>query len=410
MADKFLEYYKLGREMAAQRREQQVRNALAENYQGPTAEVPEQIVAAGAGQSEPTSIAAAPATPGGVNWNNALGKMYQSGLGPEAQAYEEKVYGPAKDKAKLLLEYQLKRALDEGRFGDAQRLMGGTGADMQPGVTMKITPRGTEVELDPFKAAQARRLDAEARDQGIYPGPENSGGGAPPNPLFPQGRQTVQSPQTNVSRAPGISPKQQREIAAKRVESQPEDLNRLTGAVYDLQRLGENADFLVNHPGLSTATGWTAAMGNIPLPTDAYGFTSGLETLKNKVVLNAMQSLKALSASGATGFGNLTEKEGARLENSIDTLNRAQKTEDIRAALSNVSQVSKEIDARLQDAYTNVYGNRPNLKRYSGGFRGAGAPATPTAPPAALDYLRRNNSPALRAQFKAKYGYLPEDK
>lgn len=47
-------------------------------------------------------------------------------------------------------------------------------------------------------------------------------------------------------------------------------------------------------------------------------------------------------------------------------------------------------------------------KEYNWLFGTPGEQPSPTAPPAAIEWLRQNDSPEIRRQFQEKYGYLPE--
>jgi hypothetical protein len=72
---------------------------------------------------------------------------------------------------------------------------------------------------------------------------------------------------------------------------------------------------------LGTFTG--DVLGHIP-HTQTRDAQNALETVKNQVLLTTLGKLKALSATGASGFGALSNQEGKILQNSIANLETAQ--------------------------------------------------------------------------------------
>lgn len=325
-------YFEMGSLLRQRARDEKVRNVLAEAFQPA-----QQPVAVDNGLAPQPITTGAPA---GVNWPGAFEKLYSQGLGPEALSLEEKVYGPARDRQKLQLQYQLKRALETGRMEDAQRIFGelsGGSASGSPGITMSIGPQGPTIAFDPAKAAQDRRENAKGAWEGWLRPQAEPGGQASPA-------------------GGGLSPRARAELAADRAKKQPEDLAQIQNITADLNLLQDTAGKLRTHPGLNTSTGWLAGFGSIPAPTDAYGFSSELDAFKNQMVINTMAKLKALSASGATGFGNLTEKEGGRMENLVASLNRARKTEDVVKSLQDIEDFMEGVKSRSAQDYRQTYG------------------------------------------------------
>lgn len=100
---------------------------------------------------------------------------------------------------------------------------------------------------------------------------------------------------------------------------------------------------LRNHPGysqLGTVAGDAAL--NVPLVrTDAKGANAALETVKAQSLINTLSALKSASATGASGFGSLTEKEGAALQAAISNLSLAQSHSDIDRSLSEIERVMR---------------------------------------------------------------------
>lgn len=98
---------------------------------------------------------------------------------------------------------------------------------------------------------------------------------------------------------------------------------------------------LRQHPGyqeLGTVRGDVATW--IPgVRTDAKGANAILETIKSQSLINTLSALKAASATGASGFGSLTEKEGAALQAAISNLSTAQSHADLDKALGELQRV-----------------------------------------------------------------------
>jgi hypothetical protein len=85
------------------------------------------------------------------------------------------------------------------------------------------------------------------------------------------------------------------------------------------------------------------------LPTsDWRAANNRLTSLKDQIVLQAMQSLKALSPTGSTGFGQLSEREGARLENSLGKLDPYTSEEEGRKILTEVREQLVEMPRRAK--------------------------------------------------------------
>jgi hypothetical protein len=70
--------------------------------------------------------------------------------------------------------------------------------------------------------------------------------------------------------------------------------------------------------------------------TDTYGVAAKIESLKSKLMIEVMGALKAASQTGATGFGQLSEREGEVLRTSIENLNMNMSEKDFSHALAGV--------------------------------------------------------------------------
>lgn len=124
-------------------------------------------------------------------------------------------------------------------------------------------------------------------------------------------------------------------------------------AAYDtnvqaLNRLETSARKLLEHPGLDSITGLTGA--NTPDISDAARDAAAqLDTFKNQVVIGTMMELKNASKTGSTGFGQLSEKEGDRLENSKYPLARAQTYAQMRESLTNFIKYAQDAKKNMKN-------------------------------------------------------------
>jgi len=126
--------------------------------------------------------------------------------------------------------------------------------------------------------------------------------------------------------------------AAKDREAQA----RVADAKQTTDLLLTNVRNLRKHPGFGQlgTFGGNAGDAAIPefVPTDYRGASARLDTIKGQIAIQAMASLKALSSSGATGFGALSEKELGLLTGSIQTLTTSQNNADIVSALEQIEK------------------------------------------------------------------------
>lgn len=125
-------------------------------------------------------------------------------------------------------------------------------------------------------------------------------------------------------------------------------------ASYD--RLEEQVK-LVKRAKLGRITGITGMVPNIPGMAGATA-ESRLTGLKNKVMIDTMRSLKAISPTGATGFGSLTEAEGARLEGYLGNLSTATDDTELKRVLDDIEDFSRKAKARLTEAYKQKHRTR----------------------------------------------------
>lgn len=106
-------------------------------------------------------------------------------------------------------------------------------------------------------------------------------------------------------------------------------------AIRQLELARDNARSIMNHPAFNQATG--SIQGRLPsiLP-GSVEFDRALQGFKDNVVVDTIMAMKQASKTGATGFGNLTEAEGKRLENRWGNLDQSS-PETVRKSLKNAA-------------------------------------------------------------------------
>lgn len=141
-----------------------------------------------------------------------------------------------------------------------------------------------------------------------------------------------------------------------------------------------------------------ALMSKIP-GTEAYDYKASLQTVKSRMGLD---TLIALKKQGGT-LGAVSEKELDLLLANIANLEQAQNDGQFVAGLEAVIKQYDRLINRVNSELTAKY------KKPQGKAPGSPASANRGSAPAdAIQYLRNNPTPGMKAAFKAKYGYLPE--
>lgn len=175
------------------------------------------------------------------------------------------------------------------------------------------------------------------------------GGGMPPPPTPPEG---------GVS---GLTPAQQRELQFATAKEQAKQQSKLQAAlpeikarkqevVQQMESLKKEISDLREHPGLEYVTGArlgteTGKKTSALISQDAANAKALQDTIQGKIFTTVISQLKSLSATGATGLGALSNKEGDKLQNSYANLISTQDTDTYKKRLRDFeSQVNKSID------------------------------------------------------------------
>jgi len=158
-------------------------------------------------------------------------------------------------------------------------------------------------------------------------------------------------------------------------------------AIVDIDDATSVASAILAHPGLDASVGGTSLFPTIP-GSDASNFESKLEQFKSKQFLTNIQKMK--------GMGSLSEAEGKKIAAAAGALDLNMSEDAFRAEMQVIIDGLKKAKTFINKKYGNTGSSSTNKAE------GASNPA----PQAALQMLQQN--PAMREQFKAKYGYLPE--
>jgi len=130
---------------------------------------------------------------------------------------------------------------------------------------------------------------------------------------------------------------------------------------------------LRDHPGLETAVG--VVQGRLPglvLGQDAQDAINLLENLGDQTALTNMLAFKSSSATGATGFGNMSNAEGTRLENAFGSLKRTNSIEQLRDTLDSIYTDISAISKRQAEGFAKLEAEKAS----GGGEVPVGATAT----------------------------------
>lgn len=154
-------------------------------------------------------------------------------------------------------------------------------------------------------------------------------------------------------------------------------------AISTFDRSIQTIDEILADPALPSAVGIKSPTSYLP-GSDAQTVKAKIETLKSQSFLNEVEKMK--------GLGALTEAEGQRLVSAIGSLDRDMPE---KAFIAELNKIKGYMTSRKEEAAKKYGIQQPSQQQKSA-----------SAPQAAVDYLRSN--PQLKAEFKQKYGYLPE--
>ncbi len=160
----------------------------------------------------------------------------------------------------------------------------------------------------------------------------------------------------------------------------------------NIDRMSDVARNLANDPALGKITGLTGVFPNMP-GGRAANVQARLDNLLSQAGFAVLQAMRDASKTGGA-LGQVSDFENRQLQNNLAALQRAQSEDQFRSELKKIVQWGEGVKQRLHEAYNTDYGS---LGQPQGGQQ-----SKPSAPPAAIEFLRAN--PASRSAFDAKYG------
>jgi hypothetical protein len=112
-------------------------------------------------------------------------------------------------------------------------------------------------------------------------------------------------------------------------------------------------DRVLSNPNLNDVVGSLEGSALYPhmLSDESQNAIADIETLKSQQFMNQLLSLKNASATGASGLGALSEKEGERLINGVQSLSRKQGEGQFTANLKEVQRLLLKSRKGLVDKY-----------------------------------------------------------
>ena len=145
----------------------------------------------------------------------------------------------------------------------------------------------------------------------------------------------------------------------KLANEKPKALGSLNNTLHEYDNMIAEAEAIKNDKSLGYATGIISPASHIP-GTGAKRVAARLETLKAKTLLNVLSSLKTLSVTGASGFGQLSNIEGEQIRNSISTLDPTQSKKDLQESIDRFIVEMKARKENLKRTFEDTYGIQGN--------------------------------------------------
>jgi len=144
------------------------------------------------------------------------------------------------------------------------------------------------------------------------------------------------------------------------------DQNALTGAVQGIDQQIADLDNLIGvkdpngnyikppAEGLSGNFGIRSVLPNLP-GTKAADAAAMLEKIKAGTLLSGLNNLKSQSATGASGLGSLTEREGAAVQNAQAALQSGQSIDQLLKNAANYRNQLAKSKTNLVNGFNNIY-------------------------------------------------------
>ena len=133
---------------------------------------------------------------------------------------------------------------------------------------------------------------------------------------------------------------------------------RMDGSIRTTQGMIDSIDEILSHEGLAGATGLSGTIDpRSYIPGQANVDAKKLiDTLKNRVFIDTLQAMRANSQTGGA-VGNVSDKEGSRLENAIASLDNAQSDQQFQEQLRLLKNIAQDTIKGYEDAYAAQFGD-----------------------------------------------------
>jgi hypothetical protein len=234
--------------------------------------------------------------------------------------------------------------------------------------------------LAPVQGEDGAKLTAPQTWQqgpsGVFPVPSRGPMGGPtPRPVptmdvRQDGSMTPTQPQGDVPQQPGAIPSlESTKYQNERAATKATDKALAADAIAKFDEAIANMGSLVDESGKSTEQlrritgnrevgGVDTGIPNAWLPNvsqTARDAAANKETAAVQIGLNTLAQMRAASAQGASGMGQLAIQESVWLQNSIRSLQETQGTPQAAKHIQDIVNNAKRVQARIRDKYKEVY-------------------------------------------------------
>ena len=135
-----------------------------------------------------------------------------------------------------------------------------------------------------------------------------------------------------------------------RIESMTQNLDRLENAMTELH----------SDPGLWNITG--TVFGRTPNITNtATGAQAQLNSVKAQIFVSALQAMREASKTGGA-VGNVSDREGDKLENTMAALDQAQSTDSFKKQLRKAIDQLRRSKVLIQSAFDEQYADVADVR------------------------------------------------
>jgi hypothetical protein len=157
-------------------------------------------------------------------------------------------------------------------------------------------------------------------------------------------------------------------------QPKPYDLEKARNTADKLDIFLSQSEDLLKDAGLDSAVGFV--QGRLPVLVVGQGgqtWRNKLDSLKSNIGLAQLMEMKAASSQGASGFGNLSNAEGERLEKAYGTLETTNDERTIRDNLKTIVDTTRRANERIrwqmQRAEAGLPYNVPPVGTERGGYK-----------------------------------------